>query len=221
MAAQDSSMLMHVPSILNYGWETEVPEELIAQNEQIWGKLGSLLSASGMQGMMWTISLILCAMCFGGVVDCSGMMGQLADLILKLARGTRGGLVTCTIVMCIVVNALCSDQYLAIILPGRMFKESFEDAHLHPKNLSRCLEDSGTLTSNFFPWNTCGATMRSFLQVDSSYIPFAILNWVNPLVSIFYGFTGITMEKMTDEMYERILEQRAKDKEEALKAMDA
>ena len=63
--------------------------------------------------------------------------------------------------------------------------------------------------------------MRSFLQVDSSYIPFAILNWVNPLVYIFYGFTGITMEKMTDEMYERILEQRAKDKEEALKAMDA
>ena len=221
MATQDSSTLMHVPSILNYGWETEVPEELIAQNEQIWGKLGSLLSASGMQGMMWTISLILCAMCFGGVVDCTGMMGQIAELILKLARGTRGGLVACTIFSCIAINALCSDQYLAIILPGRMFKEAFEDAHLHPKNLSRCLEDSGTLTSNFFPWNTCGATMRNFLQVDSSYIPFAVLNWLNPLVSIFYGFTGITMEKMTDEMYERILEEREKDKEEALKAMQA
>ena len=221
MATQDSSTLIHVPSILNYGWETEVPEELLEQNEQLWGKLGSLLSAGGMQGMMWTISLIMCAMCFGGVVDCTGMMATLAGWILKIFGNSRGGVVTATIFMCIVVNALCSDQYLAIILPGRMFKESFEDLHLHPKNLSRCLEDSGTLTSNFFPWNTCGATMRNFLQVDSSYIPYAVLNWINPLVSIFYGWTGITMEKMSDEMYEKIMQQREADRLAALEAMEA
>ncbi|MBQ9960299.1 MAG: Na+/H+ antiporter NhaC, partial [Firmicutes bacterium] len=79
----------------------------------------------------------------------------------------------------------------------------------------------GTLTSNFFPWNTCGATMRTFLQVGSGYIPFAILNWLNPLVSIFYGFTGISMVKMTDEEYARILEEREAEKAAALKAMEA
>ena len=222
MATQNSETLVHVPSLLNYGVETEVPEELLeGDNSLIWEKLGSLLSTGGMQGMMWTISLIMCAMCFGGVVDCTGMMATLAGWILKIFGKSRGGVVTATIVMCIVVNALCSDQYLAIILPGRMFKESFEDLRLHPKNLSRCLEDSGTLTSNFFPWNTCGATMRNFLQVDSSYIPYAVLNWINPLISIFYGWTGITMEKMSDEMYEKILEQREADKKAAMEAMEA
>ena len=224
MATQSTDNLLHVPSILNYGTSADIPEYAVIETEAdeiFWEKMSSLLSSGGMDGMMWTISLILCAMCFGGVVDCTGMMAQVAHAILKVAGNSRGGLVTATIFMCMIVNALCSDQYLAVILPGRMFKESFEDARLHPKNLSRCLEDSGTLTSNFFPWNTCGATMRNFLQVDSSYIPYAILNWINPLISIFYGFTGITMEKMPDEMYEKIMEQREKDREEALKALEA
>jgi NhaC family Na+:H+ antiporter len=102
-----------------------------------------------------------------------------------------------------------------------MFKEKFEDMRLRPENLSRCLEDCGTITSNFFPWNTCGATMRSFLQIDSSYIPFAILNWLNPIVSVFYGFAGITMTKLTDEDYEKVLEERELEKEAALKALEA
>ena len=171
--------------------------------------------------MHWTIFLILCAMVFGGIVDCTGVMGTIANSLLKFAKGTRGGLVFMTIFTCLVVNMLCCDQYLAIILPGRMYKEAFEDMKLAPKNLSRCLEDSGTLTSNFFPWNTCGATMRTFLQVGSGYIPYAVLNWINPLVSIFYGFTGISMVKMSDEEYERILEARKAEREAALKAMGA
>jgi len=217
MAMQDASTLKCIPSILNYGWETAAPEGADPMMEELAG----LLSAGGMDGMMWTISLILCAMVFGGIVDCTGMMASLANAFLKLARGTRGGLVIVTLLTCIVVNALCSDQYLAIILPGRMYKEAFEDMKLAPKNLSRCLEDSGTITSNFIPWNTCGATMRSFLQIDSSYIPYAVLNWINPLVSAFYGITGISMEKMTDEEYARVLEQREADKAAALKSMEA
>ena len=102
-----------------------------------------------------------------------------------------------------------------------MFKEAFEDRRLAPKNLSRCLEDCGTITSNFFPWNTCGATMRQFLGVDSSYIPFAILNWINPVVSVFFGFTGITMVKMTEEEYQKVLAEREAEKAAALKAMEA
>ena len=213
--------LKSLPSILNYGVGVDIPEDA----SDVIAELGSLLTADGMQGMMWTISLILCAMVFGGIVDCTGIMGSIAGALLKLARGTRGGLVTVTIISCIIVNALCSDQYLAIILPGRMYKEAFEDLRLAPKNLSRCLEDSGTITSNFIPWNTCGATMSKFLQCPQwgkgGYAPFAILNWLNPLVSIFYGFTGISMVKMTDEEYARILEEREAEKEAALKAMEA
>ena len=213
--------LKSVPSILNYGVGVEIPEDA----SDVIAELGSLLTSDGMQGMMWTISLILCAMVFGGIVDCTGIMGSIAGALLKLARGTRGGLVTVTIISCIIVNALCSDQYLAIILPGRMYKEAFEDLRLAPKNLSRCLEDSGTITSNFIPWNTCGATMSKFLKCPQwgkgGYAPFAILNWLNPLVSIFYGFTGISMVKMTDEEYARILEEREAEKEAALKAMEA
>ena len=213
--------LKSVPFILNYGVGVEIPEDA----SDIISELGSLLTSDGMQGMMWTISLILCAMVFGGIVDCTGIMGSIAGALLKLARGTRGGLVTVTVISCIIVNALCSDQYLAIILPGRMYKEAFEDLRLAPKNLSRCLEDSGTITSNFIPWNTCGATMSKFLQCPQwgkgGYAPFAILNWLNPLVSIFYGFTGISMVKMTDEEYARILEEREAEKEAALKSMEA
>ena len=183
-------------------------------------ELASLLSGDGMQGMFWTISIILCAMCFGGIVDCTGIMGQFANLLLKVAKG-RGGLVLATEFSCIFVNAICCDQYLALVLPGRMFKEAFEDLRLEPKNLSRCLEDSGTITSNFFPWNTCGATMRKFLGVGSGYIPFAILNWLNPVVSIIFGYTGITMTKMSEEEYARILEEREKTKAEALAALEA
>ena len=213
--------LKSVPSILNYGVGVDIPEDA----SDVIAELGSLLTSDGMQGMMWTISLILCAMVFGGIVDCTGIMGSIAGALLKLARGTRGGLVLVTILSCIIVNALCSDQYLAIILPGRMYKEAFEDLKLAPKNLSRCLEDSGTITSNFIPWNTCGATMSKFLQCPQwgkgGYAPFAILNWLNPLVSIFYGFTGISMVKMTDEEYARILEEREAEKQAALKAMEA
>lgn len=183
-------------------------------------ELSSLLGHDGMQKMFWTISIILCAMCFGGIVDVTGIMATFADLLLKVAKG-RGGLVLVTELMCIIVNAICCDQYLALVLPGRMFKEKFEDMKLRPENLSRCLEDSGTITSNFFPWNTCGATMRDFLGVGNGYIPYAILNWLNPVVSVFFGYTGITMTKMTDEEYEKILEEREKERAEALAALEA
>ena len=183
-------------------------------------KLAALLTGKGTQGMMWTISIILLAMCFGGIVDSTGMMAQIADKLLKVAKG-RGGLVLATELMCLITNAVCCDQYLALVLPGKMFKEKFEDMRLRPENLSRCLEDCGTITSNFFPWNTCGATMRSFLSVTSAYIPYAILNWLNPIVSVIYGFTGITMTKLTDEEYEKILQERELEKEAALKALEA
>ncbi|MEE0797816.1 MAG: Na+/H+ antiporter NhaC family protein, partial [Anaerovoracaceae bacterium] len=211
------NLINNIFYILNNGVSMgNVPEDASA----IIAKLSDLLSAGGMQGFMWTISIIICAMCFGGIMDCTGMMGSMTNVLLKMAKGT-GGLVLATEFSCLFVNAVCCDQYLSLVLPGRMFKEAFEDRRLAPKNLSRCLEDCGTITSNFFPWNTCGATMRQFLGVDSSYIPFAILNWINPVVSVFFGFTGITMVKMTEEEYQKVLAEREAEKAAALKAMEA
>lgn len=210
-------VINNVFTILNNGITLgNVPDDA----SEMVSKLGDLLSSSGSQGMMWTISIILAAMCFGGIVDVTGMMASVAAIFLKVAKG-RGGLVLSTELMCILTNAICCDQYLSLVLPGRMFKESFEDMRLRPENLSRCLEDAGTITSNFFSWNTCGATMRKFLGVDSSYIPYAILNWLNPIVSIFYGYAGITMTKLTDEEYQKILDEREAEKQAALKALEA
>jgi NhaC family Na+:H+ antiporter len=213
--------LSNVAYILNNGVEELPVGTDMVEDPLVAEKLTSLLTVGGLQSMMWTISLIMLAMCFGGIVDVTGVMGNLANALLKLARGTRGGLVIVTELSCIFVNAICCDQYLSIILPGRMYKEAFEDRRLKAKNLSRCLEDSGTITSNFFPWNTCGATMRSFLGVNSAYIPFAVLNWVNPLVSMFYGVTGITMHEMDEEEYQHVLHMREEDRKAAEEAAEA
>lgn len=215
--AIDGNLTENIFNILNNGIELgNVGEDA----SPVISKLSDLLSCDGMQGFMWTISIIICAMCFGGIMDCTGMMGAIAGHMLKVAKGT-GGLVLATELSCLIVNAVCCDQYLSLVLPGRMFKEAFEDRKLAPKNLSRCLEDCGTLTSNFFPWNTCGATMRQFLGVNSAYVPYAVLNWVNPIVSVIFGYTGITMTKMTDEEYQKILREREEEKEAALKALEA
>jgi len=98
------------------------------------------------------------------------------------------------------MNVIASDQYMAIVIPGRMYKNAFDSRGLHPKNLSRCLEDSGTLSSPLIPWNSCGAFMHATLGVSPLlYLPYAFLNLTNPVVSIFYGYTGITMEKVDEK----------------------
>lgn len=161
--------------------------------------LDDLLTRGGLQSMMWTISLIMCALSFGGMLEKSGMLDALGAKIIGFAKST-GSLVTATIFSCIFVNALAGDQYLAIVLPGRMFKEEFHKRGLAPRNLSRCLEDSGTMTSSLIPWNTCGAAMSGYLGIPTvEYIPYAILNIVSPIVSIVFGYTGITMMKLEDD----------------------
>ena len=181
--------------------------------------VADLVGGGGFDSMLWAVSVVLCSMSFAGVMEATGMLSDIAQRILKFAKST-GSLVTVTVLSCIVVNMLTADQYLAIILPGRMYKTAFEDRKLKAKNLSRCLEDSATLTSPIIPWNVCGATMSSFLGVATlAYLPYAVLNWINPLISILYGYLGITMEKMSDEEYEAILEQRRIDADLAAKAI--
>ena len=154
-----------------------------------------LLSRGGMDSMLYTVSLIMCALSFGGVMEKSGMLESIASSILKAAKST-GSLVVATITTCISMNIIAPDQYLSVVVPGRMYKSAFDKRGLHPKNLSRCLEDAGTLSSPLIPWNTCGAFMFATLGVHPFvYLPFAFLNLLNPLVSIFYGYTGITMHR--------------------------
>ncbi|OQX51360.1 MAG: Na+/H+ antiporter NhaC [Candidatus Aminicenantes bacterium 4484_214] len=155
-----------------------------------------LLSRGGLLSMMETVALIICALSFGGVMERTRMLEVLAGALLKRVRRV-GSLVAVTIFSCIGMNAIASDQYMAIVIPGRMYKPAFDKMGLHPKNLSRCLEDSGTLTSPLIPWNSCGAFMHATLGVNPLvYLPYAFLNLMNPVVSIFYGYTGITMEKV-------------------------
>lgn len=159
----------------------------------------------GMSSMMGTVALILCALSFGGIMEASGMLGSIADRILALVRGT-GSLVAATVLTCFGVNVLASDQYMAIVVPGRMYRTAFLQRRLHPKNLSRALEDSGTVTSALIPWNTCGAQMTVVLGVATGlYWKYAFLNLLCPLVSILYGFTGFSITRISDEEAERRL----------------
>ncbi|MGM0669907.1 MAG: Na+/H+ antiporter NhaC [Gemmatimonadota bacterium] len=158
-----------------------------------------LLTRGGLSYMMDTIGLIIVALAFGGIMESSGMLARIAAAVLVLARST-GSLITVTIFSCIGMNILASDQYLAIIVPGRMYRAAFLKRNLHPKNLSRALEDSATLTSPLIPWNTCGAYMSGVLGVSAfTYLPFAFLNLLSPMISIFYGFTGITIQTIDDD----------------------
>lgn len=159
-----------------------------------------LLNRGGLDSMMWTVSLILLAMVFGGIMEKTGMLGAIAHAILKLAK-TTGSLVAATIFTSIALNILAADQYLSLVIPGRMYKEAYDEAGLEPRLLSRTLEDGGTLTSPLIPWNTCGAYMFSVLLVSPfAYAPYAFLNWINPIVAIIYGYTGFSIVKPTPKV---------------------
>jgi NhaC family Na+:H+ antiporter len=159
----------------------------------------SLLSRGGMESMYSTIALVLAALAFGGAMERTGMLGVIAGSILRLAKSV-GLLIMSTVLTCVCMNVIAPDQYLSIIVPGRMYRDAFERAGLESKNLSRCLEDGGTLSSSLFPWNTGGAYMWATLGVHPfAYLTFAFLNLINPMVSIFYGFAGITITKIKNE----------------------
>lgn len=158
--------------------------------------LNDLLSRGGMANMLNTVWLILMAMTFGAVMEATGMLQQIAAGILSMVRGT-GSLIAATLATTFGMNIVASDQYMAIVLPGRMFRAEYARRGLHPKNLSRALEDAGTLTSPLVPWNTCGAFMATTLGVATfAYAPYAFFNLINPIVSAIYGFTGFTIEKL-------------------------
>ena len=159
-------------------------------------KLSELFSSGGMNGMLWTIFLIICAMVFGGVMDAIGALAKITKSLLAVASSVFG-LFASTVISCLGLNAIASDQYLAIVIPGKMFKNAFEDKGLAPENLSRTLEDSGTVTSVLIPWNTCGAYQSSVLGVSvSDYFVYAIFNYLSPFTTLFFAALNIKIRQL-------------------------
>lgn len=159
-------------------------------------ELNKLLSGGGMSKMLNTIWLIMCALSFGAVLEHLGMLRKLVESILAAAKST-GSLIASTVATCIGTNLITADQYMAIVMPGRMYKEEYERRGLDPLVLSRTLEDSGTITSPLIPWNTCGAYMFSVLAVNPlDYIFYCFFNLINPVLAIVYGFIGFKIKKL-------------------------
>ena len=149
-----------------------------------------LLSAGGMSGMLNTIWLIICALTFGGVMQAVGLLRRITDGLLTMVN-SAGSLIATTAGTAVFFNLTASDQYIAIVVPGKMYKEAFEEFDLAPENLSRTLEDSGTVTSVLVPWNTCGVAQSGVLGVAVwAFAPYCIFNWVSPLMTILFGYMG-------------------------------
>ncbi|HHZ96200.1 MAG TPA: hypothetical protein EYN67_11750 [Flavobacteriales bacterium] len=158
----------------------------------------NLLKAGGMNGMMNTIWLIICAMTFGAVLQAAGMLKRITAALISGVNSVFG-LIGRTVGTCIAFNILASDQYIAIVVPGKMFKDAFDEEGLAPENLSRTLEDAGTVTSVLIPWNTCGVAQSGILGVATlAYAPYCIFNWVSPLMSLLVAGLGYKLKYKDD-----------------------
>ena len=161
--------------------------------------LDQLLSKGGMASMLTTVGLIINAMAFGGAMSHTGLLERLVEGALRRVK-SAGGLITATVGTCIGTNVLAADQYLSIAIPGQMFVNSYKKYNLSPLNLSRTLEDSGTLTGALIPWNTCGAYMSATLGVSTMvYAPYAFFNLLCPIIAVFYGYWRIALPAANPE----------------------
>jgi NhaC family Na+:H+ antiporter len=157
-----------------------------------------LLSRGGMSSVLTTIWLIISALTFGAVLEHAGMLQRIIQGVIRAAKST-GALITSVLLTSIGTNIVTGDQYIAIVLPGRMFRAEFRRRRLKARNLSRTIEDAGTLTSPLIPWNTCGAYMATTLGVATlAYLPWAFLNLVNPFVAALLAFRGITIDTVPE-----------------------
>jgi NhaC family Na+:H+ antiporter len=160
--------------------------------------LNDLFTAGGMKGMLGTIWLIVCAMVFGGVMDAIGALARITDALLKMATSIFG-LFASTVASCLALNLTASDQYLALVIPGKMFKKAYEDRGLAPENLSRTLEDAGTVTSVLIPWNTCGAYHSKVLfgyAGATAYIPYAFFSILSPITTLLFAAFKIKIRQL-------------------------
>ena len=158
--------------------------------------LNDLFQSGGMAGMLGTIWLIICAMVFGGIMDAIGALKAISAALLNWAESTFQ-LFASTVVSCLAINVTASDQYLSLVVPGKMFEQAYKDRNLAPENLSRTLEDSGTVTSVLVPWNTCGAYQSGVLGVSvADYFIYAIFNWLSPFTTLLFAAIGYKIKQL-------------------------
>lgn len=161
--------------------------------------VNSLLETGGMSGMLNTVWLIMCAMIFGGIMESSGLLRRITESVIKLANST-GSLVASTAGTCIFFNITASDQYLSIVVPGRMFAETYRERGLSPQVLSRTLEDSGTVTSVLVPWNTCGATQAKVLGISTwTFLPYCFFNIISPIMTVLFAVLNIKISRLVNK----------------------
>jgi NhaC family Na+:H+ antiporter len=159
----------------------------------------SLFNRGGMHRKMWAVSLIMVAMVFGGVMEKTGCLKSITEALVKFAKGI-GSLTVVSLISAIVGNLITADQYLSLILPGRMYRVEYIKRGYHTKNLGRTLEAGGTLTSSLIPWNSCGATMIVTLGLTAwTYVPFAFFNLACIVLTLVYAFVGFSVAKLTPE----------------------
>ena len=179
--------------LLSIFTDTSIPTE----NERII----RLYESGGMKGMLWTIYLTISAMIFGGSMDGIGALKKITNYLLNKAESTFG-LFASTAASCLGINIVASDQYLAIVIPGKMFKDAFEEKNLSAVNLSRTLEDTGTVTSALIPWNTCGAYHHGVLGVSvADYFIYAIFNWLSPITTLIYASLMIKIKMISNHKF--------------------
>lgn len=159
--------------------------------------LNDLFTSGGMKGMLGTIWLIICAMVFGGIMEAIGALARISQSLLKIATSIFG-LFASTVFSCLAINVTASDQYLAIVVPGKMFAKAYRDKGLAPENLSRTLEDAGTVTSALVPWNTCGAYQSGVLGVSvADYFIYAVFNYLSPVMTLIFAAFKIKIKMLT------------------------
>ncbi len=160
--------------------------------------IDSLTSTRGMGGMLYTIWLIICSMCFGGVMERSGMLESITEYLLKVIKGRTSAVAT-TCMSSIFLNATTGDQIISIILPSKMYGSAFDRLGLPRKLMSRSLEDGGTVTSVLVPWNSCGMTQSTVLGVATTiYAPYTLFCWISPLMSVIAAFVKQYVMKKED-----------------------
>jgi NhaC family Na+:H+ antiporter len=157
--------------------------------------INELIATRGMSGMMDTVWLIICAMCFGGAMTAGGMLGSITSAFLRFTK-RRVGMVASTVVSGLMLNLATADQYISIILTANMFKRIYEKNGYEPRLLSRTTEDAVTVTSPLIPWNTCGMTQATILSVPTlTYLPYCFFNLISPLMSIFIAAIGYKIKR--------------------------
>jgi Na+:H+ antiporter, NhaC family len=163
--------------------------------------IDNLLSLGGLSSMLFGVSLILISLAFGGIIQQIGIAHSIIEGIQKMLK-TRGNVIASTVFSCLGINLTVGEQYLSIILPGQLFESAYKKVKLHPKNLSRTLEDAGTIIHPMIPWGVTGVFIMSTLNIGMEYVPYVFISMINPVVAIIYGYTGIGLAPLQEEEIE-------------------